>query len=131
MLIVSGLLILVYVFRDVGGVPVVAGLRGMVDDMVIGAAVLVTLRATQASKALVRINAAIAVLAVGLAVTGSLADSELLLQFANLSSSCLLVVVFVSLLAYVIRQTNVTGDTLFGALAVYLAVGCRSEDCSP
>ena len=50
MLIVAGLLILVYVFRDAGGVPVVAGLRGVVDDIIIGAATLVALRATQASR---------------------------------------------------------------------------------
>lgn len=101
----------------------VAGVRGVVDDIIIGAATLVALRVTKASSIWIRVNAAIAALAVALATTGSLIDSELLLQFANLVSGYLLLVVFVSLLVYVIRQTHVTGDTLFGALAVYLAVG--------
>jgi hypothetical protein len=123
MLAISLLFVLVYVFRETGGVPVVAGLHGVVDDIVIAAATLLALWAGEASVRTILIHGGVALLAVGLAIAGSVTEAESLLQLANLVSGYLVLVACTSLFGYVLGQTRVTGDTIFGAIAVYLAIG--------
>lgn len=123
MLAISLLFVLLYVFRETGGVPVVAGLHGVVDDIVIAAANLLAFTAAGVSLRMRLIHVAVALVAISLAVAGSLTEVEWSLQAANLASGYLVLATCVSLLEYVLRRTRVTGDTVFGALAVYLAIG--------
>lgn len=123
MLAISLLLVLIYVFRETGGVPVVAGLHGVIDDIVIAVATLLSLWVGEASVRTTLIHGGIALLAIALAIAGSVTDVESLLQLANLVSGYLMLVTCISLFGYVLGQTRVTGDTIFGAVAVYLAIG--------
>jgi hypothetical protein len=123
MLVISLLFVLLYVFRETGGVPVVADLHGVVDDIVIAAATLLAFLAGGASVRTTVVHGGIGLVAIGLAVAGSVTEAELLLRSANLVSGYLVLATCIALFVYLMKKTQVTGDTIFGAIAVYLAIG--------
>jgi hypothetical protein len=131
MLVISLLFVLLYVFRETGGVPVVAGLHGVVDDIVVAAATLLAFSAGGASVRTTVVHGGIGLVAIGLAVAESVTEAELLLRSANLVSGYLVLATCIALFGYVLKKTKVTGDTISEPSLSISPLVSSSEGSSP
>lgn len=121
LLIVSALLILMYISRQSGNLP---GEVIRVLDVVITVAVMgLALHAGAARRNAVRLHIAIAAAALFLSVVGWIIGADGMQRAAGVVGAYLIAASTFLILRVVMRQRRVTGDTLFGAVAAYLAIG--------
>ncbi|MEM9516873.1 MAG: ion channel [Actinomycetota bacterium] len=121
LLIVSALLILMYVSRQSGNLP--GDIIRMLDIVITVAVLGLALHAGSARRNAVRLHAAIAVAALGLSLVGWITGNDAVQRAAGFVGAYLIAAATFLILRVVMRQRRVTGDTLFGAVAAYLAIG--------
>lgn len=118
---VSVLLVGIYVARQTGGLP--KQLLWVFDDVLIAIVVALSLQVVDASRRTYRWHMALAGLAILAAVIEGLLQTESILRTSSLLSSYLVAASALFILRSILKERRVSGDTLFGAFAVYLAVG--------
>lgn len=120
---VSALYLGIYVLRDSGGAPVAPGARGVVDDVLVGIAVLTVVRATRPGTRFALAHLWAAFGTVGVSVVAGITEVAWLFRLSNLLSAYLIGASAYLVFRFVLRTRRVSADTFMGALAVYLAVG--------
>ncbi|MEM8620311.1 MAG: potassium channel family protein [Actinomycetota bacterium] len=121
LLIVSGLLILIFITRQSGNLPG-ALIRSI--DLAISIAVLgFALHSGRARRGAIRVHVGIAASAVVLSLIGLITDIDAIQRSAGAVTAYLIAASTFLILRVVMRQRRVTGDTLFGVVAAYLAIG--------
>ncbi len=118
---VSVLLIAIYVARQTGGLP--GQVTWVIDDVLIAVVAVIALRVGGAKRRTYRWHMAIAGVAVVAAAVEGLLGMEAFVQTSSLLTAYLVTASAVLILRSILREQRVSGDTLFGAFAVYLAVG--------
>ena len=121
LLIVSLMLVAIYAIRQGGDLPG-ASIRIVDVVLVIGVLVL-AMHASVAGRRTRLIHGVLAGVAIVLMVVGVAASSVAVQRIASAIASYLLIVAALMIFGFVLRQRRVTADTLFGALAGYLAIG--------
>ncbi|MGI9645698.1 MAG: potassium channel family protein [Ilumatobacteraceae bacterium] len=115
------LLLVVYVVRHTGAV---LGTASDVADEVLKAAVMfLAMSSAGVSRRIWIVHVVVAGAAIGLSAVGVVTNSNALTMTANLLGAYMLGFATVLLLRITLRRRRVTGDTLFGALAIYLSLG--------
>ena len=115
------LLVLVYVLRHTGMIFGTA--VDMVNEGLMGIVLLLVMSAANVSRRTWTVNLVIIGVAVALSVIGLASDNERVTTAANLFGLYLIGFTTVLLLQVTLRHQRVTGDTLFGAVAIYLSAG--------
>jgi len=121
LLIISVTFVAIYISRETGtfGGP---ALR-VLDDILIGIALILALHAARTSTRLAAVHLIAAAVAVTVAAAETAVTNENLLRVSSAVSAYLVIVTAVLVFSVVLRQHYVSADTIFGALAIYLAVG--------
>lgn len=121
--VVSALFLGIYALRDTGGTPFAPGAAGVVDDVLVGIAVLVVVRSTQPPERVAWAHLWAALGTLGISVVGAITEATWMFRLANLLSAYLIGASAYFVFQYVLGSRKVSADTFMGALAVYLAVG--------
>lgn len=119
--LISALFVAIYITRETGAVGG-AALR-VLDDVLIAAALALSLHAARVAARTAAIHLVLAGTAITIAIVEAVVISESLSQASSAISGYLVIATAVFVFAVVLRQQVVSPDTLFGALAVYLSVG--------
>jgi hypothetical protein len=121
LLTVAAILVVVYAFREA------ADSRGavftVVDDILIGVAVLLALRATKCSRRTYLVHSAIVGVTVALSIVAAALESESVAAVSAGLAAYLVGVTAVVIFRFILSTERVSWDTLGGALAIYMAVG--------
>ena len=120
LLIISLLLVAIYISRETGTLGS-AALR-VLDDAFAALALVLALHAAKVTSRIAVVHIVIAVAAIVIAAIEVMVTSESLIRMSNALSAYSVVVTAVLVFVVILRQRLVSADTLFGALAVYLAV---------
>jgi hypothetical protein len=120
LLIISLLLVAIYISRETGTLGS-ATLR-VLDDAFAALALVLALHAAKVTSRIAVVHIVIAVAAIVIAAIEVMLTSESLIRMSNALSAYSVVVTAVLVFVVILRQRLVSADTLFGALAVYLAV---------
>lgn len=121
LLIISLMFVAIYVTRETGTFGGAA--LGVLDDLFIAGALMLALHAARVSPRLAVVHVVAAGIAITIAAVDVAVTDENLLRLSSVISAYLVIVTAVLVFVVVLRQHYVSVDTLFGALAVYLAVG--------
>lgn len=122
LLFVAGLLVAIYWLRQTGGL--VSGLNlNVVDSVLILAIVVLSFRTTGTSRRALVIHTGIAVATIPLAVVAAVTESKPMFYLTSAAGVYLVGASAAVVFVFVLRERHVSGNTLFGALSVYLAVG--------
>lgn len=95
----------------------------VLDDLIILAVAILAMTVARVSRTTFLVHIGLGVLATGIAVAAEVASSSDLERVATAVSAYVLVAAAVAIILAILRQTRVSSDTVFGGLAVYLAVG--------
>jgi hypothetical protein len=121
LLTVAAILVVVYAFREV------ADSRGaiftVVDDILIGIAVLLALRATNCSRRTYLVHSAIVGVTVALSLVAAVLESNAVAAVAAGLAAYLVAVTAFVIFRFILSTERVSWDTLGGALAIYMALG--------
>ena len=120
MLTVCVMLLGVFALRQTGNLP--GQTIRLLDIVLVAATLAVTMYAANVGHRTWIVNGAIAVASVVVAVIGVATSSVTLQRIAGGMSAYVVAVALFFILSIVLRQQHVSGDTLFGAFAAYLAV---------
>lgn len=121
LLIISLMFVAIYVSRETGTFGG-AALR-VLDDIFIVVALMLALHTARSSPRFTAIHLAVAGMAITVAAVEVAVTNENLLRLSSAISAYLVIVTATLVFTVVLRQHYVSADTIFGALAVYLAVG--------
>lgn len=110
-----------YASRQYGGIDGSA-LR-VLDDVLIGVAVVLSFRVARMPHRATGIHAAVAIVAVSASITADIVQSEAIARLADVLSSYLVLAAAAVVFRFVVLQRRVSADTVAGAVAVYLAIG--------
>lgn len=122
LLFVAGLLVAIYWLRQTGGLLLGLNLN-VVDSILILAIVVLTFRTAHRSRRALAIHTGIAIAAVFTALAAAATSSDVLLYLTSAAGVYLVGASAAVVFVFVLRERQVSGNTLFGALSVYLAVG--------
>ena len=121
LLIVTLVLVSVYVLRHTG---VIFGTAvDIVNEGLFAIAMFLVMVRAGSSRRTRIIQGVVAVVAVVLSMLGVALDNETLTLVANLLGVYIIGFTVVLLFAITLRRQRVTGDTLFGAVSIYLSLG--------
>ena len=121
LLTISIVFVSIYLSRETGTIGGAA--LKVLDDVLIAIALMLAMHAARVSKRVAVILVACAAVAVGIAVLVAWAPDENLLRVSNAIGAYMVIVTMILVFVVVLRHRYVSVDTLFGAFAVYLAVG--------
>ena len=121
LMIISVTFVAIYISRETGMLGGVA-LR-VLDDVLVGIALTLALHDARASARTAILHLIAAAVAVTVAVVEAAVTNEDLRWISSAISAYLVIVTAVLVFRIVLGQHYVSADTLFGALAIYLAVG--------